>query len=84
MLDEAAVVVAPGGVLVYAVCSLAPQEGPAIIDAFLADNPDFEIDRTPSLALRIGDVVDSDGFVTTRPDVGGLDGFFAARLRRRN
>jgi 16S rRNA (cytosine967-C5)-methyltransferase len=84
MLREAATVVAAGGVLVYAVCSLAPQEGPAIISAFLADNPDFEIDRRPPLAEHLREVIGSDGCVRTRPDVHGLDGFFVARLTRRS
>ena len=82
MLSEAATVVACGGALVYAVCSLAPQEGPAIIKAFLAGNPDFELDQTPPMAEHSRGILDSDGCLRTRPDVDGLDGFFAARLRR--
>lgn len=35
--------VAPGGRLVYAVCSPEPEEGPAVIEAFLRDAPDFRV-----------------------------------------
>src|SRR5439155_22124747 len=41
MLQQAATAVAPGGALVYAVCSIAPQEGSEIMRAFLVNNPDF-------------------------------------------
>jgi 16S rRNA (cytosine967-C5)-methyltransferase len=81
MLEQAANAVAPGGVLVYAVCSIAPPEGAELIEAFLADNADFEKDRVPSDELKA--LIDADGYMKTRPDVDGLDGFFAARLKRR-
>jgi 16S rRNA (cytosine967-C5)-methyltransferase len=82
MLGEAAAVVAVGGVVVYAVCSIAPPEGSDIIRAFLAENPDFELDRTPPAAEQLKGLLDDDGCMRTRPDIDGLDGFFAARLRR--
>lgn len=82
MLTQAAAAVAAGGVLVYAVCSIAPQEGPETISTFLADNPDFEIDRTPPAAEQLRGILDPDGYMRTRPDIDGLDGFFAARLKR--
>jgi 16S rRNA (cytosine967-C5)-methyltransferase len=83
MLDQAAAAVAPGGVVVYAVCSVTPREGPGTIRAFLARNPDFEIDRTPPAAERLKGLLDGEGYMRTRPDVDGLDGFFAVRLKRR-
>jgi len=82
MLRQAANAVAVGGVLVYAVCSIAPEEGPETIGAFLADNPDFEIDRTLPATEQFRGILDSEGYMRTRPDVDGLDGFFAARLKR--
>lgn len=82
MLEQAAAAVAAGGVLVYAVCSIAPQEGPDIIAAFLAANPDFELDRTPPAAEQLKGILDREGCLRTQPDVDGLDGFFAARLKR--
>jgi 16S rRNA (cytosine967-C5)-methyltransferase len=82
MLEQAATAVAAGGVLVYAVCSIAPPEGAELIEAFLADNPDFEKDRMPP-AEPLKALISVDGYMKTRPDVDGLDGFFAARLKRR-
>jgi 16S rRNA (cytosine967-C5)-methyltransferase len=82
MLDNAAALVRPGGAIVYSVCSIAPEEGEGVVDSFLATHGDFEIDRGVA-AGELKDVLDARGFMKTRPDIGGLDGFFAARLIRR-
>src|SRR5262249_34898143 len=82
MLANAAAMVAVGGVLVYAVCSISPEEGPEIIRGFVATNPEFEIDRIPPVAEQLRSVLDNEGFLRTRPDIDGSDGFFAARLKR--
>lgn len=79
LLDTAAALAAPGGMLVYAVCALTPDEGPGRIDAFLKRHPEF----TPEPV---------DPPVPTRPagsgtfilPLDGLDGFFVTRLRRRD
>ncbi|HZC46617.1 MAG TPA: RsmB/NOP family class I SAM-dependent RNA methyltransferase, partial [Candidatus Acidoferrum sp.] len=81
MLENAAALVRPRGAIVYSVCSIAPEEGEGVIDEFLARHRDFEIDRGIA-AGELKEVIDSRGFVKTRPDIGGLDGFFAARLDR--
>jgi 16S rRNA (cytosine967-C5)-methyltransferase len=83
MLVQAAAAVADGGALVYAVCSIAPEEGPDRISAFLAENPDFALDRTPPTAEQLRGILDHEGYMRTRPGADGLDGFFAARLLRR-
>ncbi len=83
MLDNAAALVRPGGAIVYSVCSLAPAEGPGVVDDFLTRHPEFAIDRTASLREALDGLLDDDGCLRTRPDRGGLDGFFAARLMRR-
>jgi 16S rRNA (cytosine967-C5)-methyltransferase len=81
MLENAAALVRPGGVIVYAVCSLAPQEGLGVVRGFLAEHPEFALERPqmPQLAPWL----QSDGTMSTSPERGGLDGFFAARMRRR-
>ena len=81
MLDRAAALTAPGGQLVFCTCSLFRAEGEDHIQPFLDRNPDF------SLAPLDGpDGLGADGILRTRPDlwpdVGGLDGFFAARFVR--
>jgi len=82
MLEHAAALVRRGGAIVYSVCSIAPEEGEGVVDAFLAKHHDFEIDRSGA-AGELKDVIDARGFMKTRPDVGGLDGFFAARMIRK-
>ncbi len=81
MLENAAALVRPGGVIVYAVCSVAPQEGPGVVRGFLAEHPEFAIER-PQTA-QLAPWLQSDGTMSTSPERGGLDGFFAARMRRR-
>jgi 16S rRNA (cytosine967-C5)-methyltransferase len=84
MLARAAQWVKPGGTLVYAVCSLEPQEGEGVASAFAA--PGFAIDPVRPADLPGGLAPDERGFVRIRPGalarVGGCDGFFIARWRR--
>jgi 16S rRNA (cytosine967-C5)-methyltransferase len=82
MLEHAAALVRPGGAIVYSVCSIAPEEGENVVDGFLARHQDFEIDHAVAGRDEFRDVIDGRGFMKTRPDLGGLDGFFAARLIR--
>ncbi len=84
MLENAAALLRVGGAIVYSVCSLAPAEGEGVIDDFLKSHTEFEIDSRPPNYAEIKDLLDARGFMKTRPDLGGLDGFFAARLIRRN
>jgi len=83
ILAAAATLVKPGGRLVYATCSVLPEENDAIVDAFLARNPAFtERDVATVLAdLRIA--LDTGSRLRLRPDVHGCDGFFAAVLERK-
>ena len=78
--------VRPGGTLVYATCSLEPEEGEAQLDAFLAARPDYAIDAARADELPAGIPVTDRGTVRTLPGTlaaaGGCDGFFVARLRR--
>jgi 16S rRNA (cytosine967-C5)-methyltransferase len=84
LLLRAADWVRPGGSLVYAVCSLEPQEGEARIEAFLAEKHDFRLQ--PALAPVDGVTIDSRGRLRVLPGMleqqGGLDGFFTAHLVR--
>lgn len=79
MLGAAAGLVAPGGTLLYAVCALTLTEGPGVAEAFLAEHRSFEPDppECPLPHVRSGP---GGLFVLS---VGGLDGFYLARFRRR-
>jgi 16S rRNA (cytosine967-C5)-methyltransferase len=86
LLDAAARATADDGILVYAVCSLEPEEGPAQIAAFLARTAGWRIDPVRTDELPTGITPNIDGTITTLPGLlaeqGGLDGFFIARLVR--
>ncbi|MEZ5776759.1 MAG: transcription antitermination factor NusB [Paracoccaceae bacterium] len=85
LLDRALTLVRPGGRVVFATCSLLPDEGERQIAALLARNPDVVTDRT---ALEIPGVeldwITEEGGLRLRPDYwpdrGGMDGFFIACL----
>ena len=86
LLDAAAGRVRPGGRLVYCVCSLEPEEGEAQADAFLSRRGDFELAPiAPNEAAYLCAAVTSDGRLRVLPHhlPDGVDGFFAARFRRR-
>lgn len=84
LLLRAADWVRPGGSLVYAVCSLEPQEGEERIDAFLARRDDYRLEASP--ALVDGVTPHRRGWLRVLPGMleseGGLDGFFTAHLVR--
>lgn len=91
LLDRAADLVKPGGRLVYSTCSLEPEEGERQIERLLAERPDYRIDPvTPGEDGIAAEWLTPAGFVRTLPfhlpdadsRQSGLDGFFAARLRR--
>jgi 16S rRNA (cytosine967-C5)-methyltransferase len=82
LLATAATLLTPGGSMVYAVCSTEPEENELVIARFLETQPDFVVaDGREFLPEAARDFVDADGFFRTRPDQG-LDGFFAARLKK--
>jgi len=84
LLLRAAEWVRPGGSLVYAVCSLEPEEGEGQVEAFLSKRSDYRIEPAP--ALVEGLTAHPSGWVRVLPGMieagGGLDGFFAAHLVR--
>jgi 16S rRNA (cytosine967-C5)-methyltransferase len=87
LLDAAAEMVAPGGVLVFAVCSLEPEEGGEQIAAFLRAHREFA--RAPVAKpelFGLDELIAPDGDLRTLPchlaEQGGMDGFYAARLKR--
>ncbi|MBI1328904.1 MAG: methyltransferase domain-containing protein [Alphaproteobacteria bacterium] len=87
LLDAAARLVAPGGTLVFAVCSLEPEEGVDQIEGFLSGNRDFSrAPLAPGEVLGMPELISQNGDLRTLPchlsDKGGMDGFYAARLIR--
>lgn len=92
LLDRAVTLTRPGGVLVYCTCSLEPEEGEAQIEALLARDDrvmrrPLAADELPGLAGMVTATGDLRTLPSLWPDseprMGGLDGFYAARLARR-
>jgi 16S rRNA (cytosine967-C5)-methyltransferase len=83
LLEAAAPFVRPSGTLVYATCTIARIENDVVVEAFLAAHPEFTVDDPrPYLPAAAAQLVDSNERLRTFPHQGGLDGFFAVRLRR--
>ncbi len=84
MLTEASRLVAPGGRLVYATCSSEPEENDQIVDRFLAAQPAFsEVSAEQLMGEGMpGDLLDTRGRLSTRPDRHGLEVFFGVALER--
>jgi 16S rRNA (cytosine967-C5)-methyltransferase len=82
ILEAAAKLVKPTGRLVYATCSLLPEENERIVEAFLAAHPDFHtVDAATELA-RAKIPLDTGPMLKLAPDTHGCDGFFAAVVER--
>lgn len=79
ILDGAAAVVPPGGRLLYATCSIEAEENEEQVDAFLARHTDFVLEPIEEVHESVRD---GRGCLVVRPWTLGVDGAFAARLRR--
>jgi 16S rRNA (cytosine967-C5)-methyltransferase len=78
VLEAAATMVKPGGRLVYATCSLEPEENDDVARAFLAGRPDFRVDAPAEFPIPL----DGNGMLRCLPHRHGTDGFTAVRFRR--
>jgi len=84
ILAAAATLVKPGGRLVYATCSVLPEENEAIVAAFLAAHPQFTPGDVAADLARAGIALDTGPTLKLLPHLHGCDGFFAAILERVN
>lgn len=86
LIASAASILKPGGRLIYAVCSLQPEEGPGRLAAALAAGRWTHDPFTPEELEALPQARTASGCLRTHPGLwpgrGGMDGFFAARLRR--
>ena len=92
MLGRMAGLIKPGGLLVYCTCSLEREEGEEQIARFLDGNKDFALEPVrPDDIGGIEGAITPEGFLRTLPSLlpdpdpvmAGMDGFFAARMRRK-
>jgi 16S rRNA (cytosine967-C5)-methyltransferase len=85
LLTQVSLAVKPGGLLVYSVCTLTPEECDEQVDRFLSSHRDFRLERPPAgwtLPAAEADCLDELGRLRTLPHRTGTDGFFAVRLRK--
>ncbi len=71
--------VKPGGELIYSTCTILPEENEGVVRQFLDAHPEFGLEP-----FRVGSLEAPEGMLTLYPHIHGTDGFFMAKLRRRN
>lgn len=90
MLQKASSFVADQGILTYATCSLQYNEGPKVIQDFLAQNPNWESVNLQEKAseLKIDKALCDEGWIYLHPalweKIGGMDGFFISILKKKS
>jgi 16S rRNA (cytosine967-C5)-methyltransferase len=89
LLQKAASLLKPGGTLVYCTCSLEPEEGEAAVTSLLsAESGLRRMSILPDEVAGLAEIINPQGDLRTLPShlahadprLGGLDGFYAARL----
>ncbi|MET3194415.1 16S rRNA (cytosine(967)-C(5))-methyltransferase RsmB [Bacillus sp. OAE603] len=86
ILHEASKLLKPGGTLVYSTCTVGHEENLDVVNSFLEEHDDFELDR--SLIEHVPNELKEDktvqnGYIQLLPHYFGTDGFFIARLRKK-
>jgi 16S rRNA (cytosine967-C5)-methyltransferase len=82
ILANAADRLTPGGVLVYSTCSTTLTENELVVENFLNDHRDFVVEPVSTVLPRLRDLETDRGYFRSWPHRHGMDGFFAARLRK--
>jgi 16S rRNA (cytosine967-C5)-methyltransferase len=80
ILKNAVDALAPGGVLVYAVCSIEPEEGVDVVNSVLAGRDDLQRSGLKSSRPGLERFLNADGDLFILPGDEGMDGFYASRL----
>jgi 16S rRNA (cytosine967-C5)-methyltransferase len=72
----------PAGTLLYATCSTSVQENEEVVDQFLVRHPEFALEDLRPLFPAFAPLFTERGFFRSWPHKHGMDGFFAARLKK--
>jgi len=82
-LENLAPLVRVNGILVYAVCSMEPEENDDVVNRFLNKHSEFVIEYdTMAPSLKASSIIETDGFLRTFCHRNNMDGFFSACLKR--
>jgi 16S rRNA (cytosine967-C5)-methyltransferase len=73
----------PSGTLLYATCSTSRQENEEVVEAFLYRHPEFSVEDLRPLFPSFAPLFTEQGFFRSWPHRDGMDGFFAARLKKK-
>ncbi|MEH1968317.1 16S rRNA (cytosine(967)-C(5))-methyltransferase [Nostoc sp.] len=84
LITHTSTFVKPGGVLVYATCTLHPAENEEVISAFLAESPDWQMESPSGIELPDSAQIAPQGWFKVWPHRQDMDGFFMVRLRKTN
>ncbi|HOJ37731.1 MAG TPA: 16S rRNA (cytosine(967)-C(5))-methyltransferase RsmB [Ignavibacteriales bacterium] len=79
LLNNAAKLLKPSGILVYSTCTTIPDENDDVINKFLKNHPEFSIEKPDNIPSEL---VDDNGFVKTFPHIHRIDGSFCVKLRK--
>lgn len=82
ILASIAPLLAPGGVLLYSTCSTTAAENEGVIDEFLSRHGDFVLEDLNLFFPELAGLFTGRGCFRSWPHRHGMDGFFAARLRK--
>ncbi|NOY69530.1 MAG: 16S rRNA (cytosine(967)-C(5))-methyltransferase RsmB [Deltaproteobacteria bacterium] len=84
ILNSAARFLAPGGILVFAVCSIEPEETEDVRNAFLSRQPNFHPDiGSGEIKAPVSSIINENGCLFTFPHLYDMDGFFIARFKKK-
>ncbi|MBC7963563.1 MAG: 16S rRNA (cytosine(967)-C(5))-methyltransferase RsmB [Steroidobacteraceae bacterium] len=82
LLKNAASLLKPGGTLLYSTCSTSVEENEEVVEEFLLHHPDFMLENLNDLFPALNELFEFYGMFRSWPHRHGMDGFFAARIRK--